>query len=170
METNSHPQTSAVSGQRRCAFCHSSKQTEGSGPFVAYAQGKEVTGNVDNFSNVIHVHLTCVSWTPKIYFKNGFIKNLESEIKRANDLKCSSCGKKGAGLGCYKVSCVKTYHVPCAYDIPGCRWDHASEKFPSEEKAKSGKKDTEKGKTLSSYGKNLVLCGSGLSSDEKVDI
>ncbi|KAJ0469481.1 putative chromatin regulator PHD family [Helianthus annuus] len=189
METNSHPQTnglgssggqtSVISEQSPCAFCHSSKQTEGSGPFVAYAQGKEVTGNVDNFSNVIHVHLTCVSWTPKIYFKNGFIKNLESEIIRANDLKCSSCGKKGAGLGCYTVSCKKTYHVPCAYDIPGCRWDddflllcpeHASEKFPSEEKAKPGKKDTEKGKTLSSYGKNLVLCGSGLSSDEKFDL
>ncbi|MFS8011190.1 putative BRCT domain, BRCA1-associated, BRCT domain superfamily [Helianthus anomalus] len=91
---------------------------------------------------------------------------------------------------------------------------HASGKFPSEEKANSGKKDTEKGyhlsniyilylvyisfysfrkrnanlfcdfchsdrriskhrnpsKTLSNYGKDLVLCGSGLSSDEKVGL
>ncbi|MFS8011188.1 putative BRCA1-associated [Helianthus anomalus] len=72
MEINSHPQTNGLGssgGQRSvvleqspCAFCHSSKQTEGSGPFVAYAQGKEVTGNADNFSNVIHVHLKCVSW------------------------------------------------------------------------------------------------------------
>ncbi|KAJ0469480.1 putative chromatin regulator PHD family [Helianthus annuus] len=197
MEINSHPQTnglgssggqtSVVLEQSPCAFCHSSKQTEGSGPFVAYAQGKEVTGNADNFSNVIHVHLKCVSWTPMIYFKDGLIKNLESEIIRANKLKCSSCGKKGAGLGCCRKLCQKTYHVPCAYDIPDCRWDdnflllcpkHASGKFPSEEKAKSGKKDTEKGiskhlnpsKTLSNYGKDLVLCGSGLSSDEKFDL
>ncbi|XP_035839215.1 BRCA1-associated RING domain protein 1 isoform X2 [Helianthus annuus] len=165
METNSHPQTnglgssggqtSVVSEQRRCAFCHSSKQTEGSGPFVAYAQGKEVTGNVDNFSNVIHVHLTCVSWTPKIYFKNGFIKNLESEIIRANDLKCSSCGKKGAGLGCYTVSCKKTYHVPCAYDIPGCRWDSMHLKsFQVKRRQNLGRKTLRK----------------GLSSDEKFDL
>lgn len=60
---------------------------------------------------------------PRIYFKNGIIKNLESEIIRANKLKCSSCGQKGAGLGCYMKTCQRTYHVPCAYDIPGCRWD-----------------------------------------------
>ncbi|MFS8011189.1 putative [histone H3]-lysine(4) N-trimethyltransferase [Helianthus anomalus] len=58
-----------------------------------------------------------------IYFKDGLIKNLESEIIRANKLKCSSCGKKGAGLGCCRKLCQKTYHVPCAYDIPDCRWD-----------------------------------------------
>ncbi|KAI3799174.1 hypothetical protein L1987_34464 [Smallanthus sonchifolius] len=81
-------------------------------------------------------------------------------------------------------SCQRTYHVPCAYNIPGCRWDdgylllcpsHASDKFPSELKAKSGKQDTEKrmsnhlnpSTTLMNVGKNLVFCGSALSSDEK---
>ncbi|KAD7479527.1 hypothetical protein E3N88_02663 [Mikania micrantha] len=194
LEINDQPQTNdlGLSGgqssvaldQSPCAFCHSSKQSEGSGPFVAFAQGKEVVGNVDNFSNVIHVHIKCLNWAPRIFFKNGLIKNLVSEIARANKLKCSSCGKKGASLGCYMKSCPRTYHVPCAYDIPGCRWDdgylllcpsHASQKFPSEQKAKSGKRDTEKkisehpnpNTTLLNFGKNLVLCGSDLSSNEK---
>ncbi|KAK9058368.1 hypothetical protein SSX86_023209 [Deinandra increscens subsp. villosa] len=197
MEIHGNPQTnnlghsggksSVVLDQNPCAFCHSSEQSEGTGPFVAYAKGKEVVENVGNLPDAIHVHLKCITWAPRIYYKNGLIKNLESEITRANKLKCSSCGKKGAGLGCYMRSCQNTYHVPCAYDIPGCRWDdgylllcpiHASHKFPSEMKANSRKKDTEKmyhlisehlnpSTALLNVGKNLVFCGSDLSSDEK---
>ncbi|KAI7741382.1 hypothetical protein M8C21_000842 [Ambrosia artemisiifolia] len=146
-------QSSVVSDRSPCVFCHSSGQSEGSGLFLAYAQGKEVTGNADKFSNVIHVHAKCLNWTPRIYFEEDTVVNLDSEIARANRLKCSSCGKKGASLGCWMKSCQRTYHVPCAYDIPECRWDdaflllcpkHASRKFPGEQKAKSGKQGTEK--------------------------
>ncbi|KAI3799175.1 hypothetical protein L1987_34465 [Smallanthus sonchifolius] len=59
-------QSSVVLDQSPCAFCHSSKQSEGSGPFMAFAQGKEIVGNVDNFSNVIHVHFKCLHWAPRI--------------------------------------------------------------------------------------------------------
>lgn len=59
----------------------------------------------------------------RIYFKDGIIQNLESEVIRANKLKCNSCGKKGAGLGYYMETCQRSYHVPCAYYIPECRWD-----------------------------------------------
>lgn len=52
--------------------------------------------------------------------------NLESELARASKLKCSSCGLKGAALGCFAKSCRRTYHVPCAVDIPDCRWDCVS--------------------------------------------
>ncbi|KAJ9552240.1 hypothetical protein OSB04_016285 [Centaurea solstitialis] len=91
----------------------------------------------------------------------------------------------GAVLGCYMKSCPRSYHVPCAYDDFDCRWDcddflflcpkHASHKFPMEQKSKAGKHDTiERASThlnaCNSFlkgGKNLVLCGSALSLNEK---
>ncbi|KAI3722343.1 hypothetical protein L2E82_33379 [Cichorium intybus] len=168
-----------------CAFCHSSKETDGSGPLVSYAQGKEVVGNVANFSKVTHVHEKCIQWAPRIFFKNEIIHNLESEVARASKLKCASCGKKGAVLGCYMKSCQKTYHVPCAYFIFECRWDevnflmlcpsHTHIKFPGEKKAKAVKQDTEKRisthptpcTTQLKAKQNLIFCGSALSPDEK---
>nr|GEV53251.1 BRCA1-associated RING domain protein 1 [Tanacetum cinerariifolium] len=168
-----------------CVFCHSSKEIEGTGPLVRYAQGKEVKGDVAKFSKVTYVHEKCIAWCPQIYFKDGIIQNLETEIERANKLKCSSCGKKGAALGCYMTSCKRTYHVPCAYDIPDCRWEcdeflllcpkHESQKFPSERKMKARKQDSQKKElnpctTSLPAAKTVVLCGSALSSDEKYSL
>ncbi|XP_076908631.1 BRCA1-associated RING domain protein 1-like [Bidens hawaiensis] len=168
-----------------CAFCHSSKITDGSGALVSYAQGKQVVANAAEFSKITYVHEKCVQWAPRIYFKDGSIKNLKSEIARAKKLKCSSCGELGAVLGCYAKSCQKTYHVPCAYDIFDCRWDcvdylvlcpnHISQKFPREQKSKAKKQAIEKGistnlnpcTTLQRDGKSLVLCGSALSIEQK---
>ncbi|KAJ0599982.1 hypothetical protein HanIR_Chr03g0111381 [Helianthus annuus] len=59
METNSHPQTNDLGSSGGQTSVVLEQSPCGSGPFVAYAQGKEVTGNADNFSNVIHVHLKC---------------------------------------------------------------------------------------------------------------
>ncbi|CAH1437676.1 unnamed protein product [Lactuca virosa] len=181
---SSGQQDALNSKKRPCAFCHSSSQTEGSGPFVSFAQGKEVVGSLANFSKVTHVHRNCIQWAPRIYFKDGIIQNLESEVTRANKLKCSSCGKKGAGLGCYMETCQRSYHVPCAYYIPECRWDdtylmlcpkHRTMKFPNEMEADDGKQDTEKRTsthlnpctTPLDAGQNLVFCGSDLSTEEK---
>lgn len=52
--------------------------------------------------------------------------NLESELARASKLKCSGCGLKGAALGCFAKSCRRSYHVPCALEVLGCRWDCVS--------------------------------------------
>ncbi|XP_024984241.1 BRCA1-associated RING domain protein 1 isoform X1 [Cynara cardunculus var. scolymus] len=171
-----------------CAFCHSSKQTEGSGPLVSFFKGKKAEGNAADSPKATHVHEKCYTWAPQIFFKDGIIQNLEKEVARANKLKCSSCGKKGAGLGCYMKSCPRTYHVPCAYDDLDCRWDcdnylllcpkHASHNFPEEQKSKAGKHDTVERITthlnpcnsLLKGGKNLVLCGSALSSEEKCSL
>ncbi|KAL4577218.1 hypothetical protein LXL04_013323 [Taraxacum kok-saghyz] len=167
-----------------CAFCHSSNHTKGSGPMVSYAQGKQVVNNIANFSKVTHVHEKCIHWAPRIYFKDGLIQNLDSEILRANKLKCSSCGKKGGGLGCYLETCPRTYHVPCAFDIPACRWDdtylmycpdHANLKFPGEMESDDMKQETEKkiSKPLNpcttplDARKTMVFCCSDLSSEQK---
>ncbi|MCD9639447.1 hypothetical protein HAX54_023998 [Datura stramonium] len=95
---------------------------------------------------VICVHSKCIEWTPQVYYEGDIIKNLDTELARAAKLKCSSCGMKGAALGCYLKSCRRSYHVPCAFEIQDCRWDmenfvmmcpiHKSVKFPSE-KSKS---------------------------------
>ncbi|KAI7731157.1 hypothetical protein M8C21_006565 [Ambrosia artemisiifolia] len=168
-----------------CAFCQCSKISEGSGALMAYAHGKEVKVNVSNFAKVTYAHEKCTEWAPQIYFQKGKIWNLDSEVARASKLKCTSCGKKGAVLGCYVKSCKNTYHVPCAYDILDCRWDcndflllcpnHASHKFPREKKSKARKQVTDKilstnlnqCTTLPNEGKNLVLCGSALSAEQK---
>ncbi|CAI9778694.1 unnamed protein product [Fraxinus pennsylvanica] len=174
-----------------CAFCLSSKITDGTGPMLHYADGKEVTGSLITVSRAIPVHSKCIEWSPQVYYAGETIKNLEPELVRAAKLKCSRCGLKGAALGCFAKSCRRSYHVPCAVEIPGCRWDcddflmlcpvHKSIKFPSE---KSQSKKREHGEhyskatqtssdklnvwaTSPNGPKELVFSGSALSSKEK---
>ncbi|KAL0383648.1 UNVERIFIED_CONTAM: BRCA1-associated RING domain protein 1 [Sesamum calycinum] len=174
-----------------CAFCHSSKTTEGTGLLLHYAAGKEVARGEPNFSKAIPVHSKCIEWSPQVYFVGETIKNLEAELVRSSKLKCSSCGLKGAALGCFAKSCRRSYHVPCALEIPECRWDcddflmlcpiHKTIKFPSE-KSSSRKRHSGEKCSLSSQiaserlnfwatspsgPKKWVLCGSALSSEEK---
>lgn len=174
-----------------CAFCHSSKITEQTGRLLHYEGGKEVARSEAAFSKTIAVHSKCIEWTPQVYFVDDIIMNLESELVRASKLKCSSCGLKGAALGCFAKSCRRTYHVPCAVDIPDCRWDcdnflmlcpnHKSIKFPSE-KSNSRKRPSGEKCSLSSeiipeqlntsvtslsWPREWILCGSALSSEEK---
>lgn len=136
-----------------CAFCHSSEITETTGPLLHYAGGKEVARDDKDFPNAVTVHRACSLWSPRVYFTNGVIKNLKSELVRASKLKCHSCGLKGAALGCFLKSCNRTYHVPCAVETPGCRWeedgylifcpDHQRNKFPSENSNSKGNSSME---------------------------
>ncbi|KMT05903.1 hypothetical protein BVRB_7g165610 [Beta vulgaris subsp. vulgaris] len=181
-----------------CAFCHTWKTTEGSGQMQHFANGREVFGSDAGRSNVIHVHQSCIEWAPQIYYENDTtMKNLDKELARAGKLKCTTCGLKGAALGCYAKSCRRSYHVTCAYEIAECRWDmtdflmlcphHASQKFPSEKVRKPAVKkcssaevhlvsscneqkklhDLDFWATSPTGAKNWVLCGSSLSADEK---
>ncbi|XP_073157453.1 BRCA1-associated RING domain protein 1-like [Henckelia pumila] len=173
-----------------CAFCHSSEITDGSGPMLHYADGKEVARCETTLSKVIPVHRKCIEWAPKVYYVGEDIKNLDSELVRAAKLKCSSCGVKGAALGCFAKFCCRSYHVPCAAKIPNFRWDcddflmlcpaHKSIKFPSE-KSNSKKHNQGVPQSLSTRRsieqsfrerspndpQEWVLCGSALSSEEK---
>lgn len=60
---------------------------------------------------------------PNVYFGDDDVVNLESELKRSRRITCFFCGVKGAALGCYEMSCRKSFHVPCAKLTPECRWD-----------------------------------------------
>ncbi|MCD7449076.1 hypothetical protein HAX54_049189 [Datura stramonium] len=174
-----------------CAFCLKSKITEGTGPMLHYANGREVMGDATSLSEAIPVHMKCIDWAPQVYYDGEIIKNLEAELARASKLKCSGCGLKGAALGCLVKSCRRSYHMPCAFEMQNCRWDcdnfvmlcpsHKSVKFPSE-KSKSRKRTGTEAcpkpapltserlnfwATSSDGPKEWVLCGSALSSEEK---
>ncbi|GFZ20198.1 breast cancer associated RING 1 [Actinidia rufa] len=174
-----------------CAFCQSSELTFRTGPMLHFINGKEVKGDAATNSNIIHVHKTCIEWTPQVYFVGETVKNLKAEVARAAKLKCSRCRLRGAALGCFEKSCDNSYHVPCAVEILGCRWDiedflmlcpnHSLVKFPRE-KSMLGKHAVEEQHAVpteitskqstfwdaSHNGvKEWIFCGSALSADEK---
>ncbi|CAI0434563.1 unnamed protein product [Linum tenue] len=175
-----------------CRFCQSSNVSVETGPLLHFLNGNQVEGHEATLSTALHVHKICIDWAPKVYFVDDTIQNLKEELARGAKLKCSKCGKKGAALGCYVESCRKSYHVPCAMEISGCRWDfdnyllfcpgHSSHKFP-DEKSKHVKQklkvdqnsndDPELAKTASEQSnpwlgsKKWLFCGSALSAEEK---
>ncbi|CAO2823376.1 unnamed protein product [Amaranthus hypochondriacus] len=125
----------------KCAFCHSTKESEDSGQMVHYSEGRPVAAShVEGL--IIHSHKNCTEWAPNVYFEDNIAVNLEQELTRSRKIKCSLCGVKGAALGCYEKSCRKSFHVPCAKKLKECRWDtdhfvilcphHASSKLPCE--------------------------------------
>ncbi|WOL09780.1 hypothetical protein Cni_G18533 [Canna indica] len=135
-----------------CAFCHSFRTTQATGPMSCYKDGKLMDVKEADRSNAIYVHQKCVEWAPKVYFSGGIMKNFEVELQRASKIKCNKCGLKGAALGCYFASCPKSFHVPCAVEIPECRWDcvnyhvlcpdHSSEKMPCDEDSNKNAQST----------------------------
>ncbi|KAJ0967536.1 hypothetical protein J5N97_024453 [Dioscorea zingiberensis] len=116
----------ATEASVKCVFCHSLKITEASGEMLHYLNGIPVDENHPS-PDVLHVHQQCIEWAPQIYFAGDTAMNVEAELARAAKIKCSSCGLKGAALGCYVKSCRRSFHVPCAFEISGCRRDY--EKF-----------------------------------------
>lgn len=182
----------------QCAFCRSAEISEVSGIMVSYLNGNPVKEDVNGAPGVIHVHKYCAEWAPNVYFGDDDVVNLESELKRSRRITCFFCGVKGAALGCYEMSCRKSFHVPCAKLTPECRWDsdnfvmlcplHANSKLPSEIPGKQTKigdsikrnsrihqpnvsATPDNGATLQwksqKKNKNLVLCCSALTADEK---
>ncbi|TKW05391.1 hypothetical protein SEVIR_7G172300v4 [Setaria viridis] len=138
-----------TTGDWKCEFCHSSQVTECTGPLSHYLHGEPLEADQAWKSNVQHVHEKCIEWAPQAFFTGEIANNLEPELARASKIKCSVCGLKGAALGCLVKSCRKSFHVPCAHKIKGCRWDeenfvmlcptHSSKKLPCE-RSKSKKK------------------------------
>ncbi|GJN14889.1 hypothetical protein PR202_gb01762 [Eleusine coracana subsp. coracana] len=176
-----------------CAFCQSGDITK-SGEMVHYHNGKQVPAEFNEGTNVIHSHKNCLEWAPDVYFEDDSVFNLTTELARSKRIKCACCGIKGAALGCFEMSCRKSFHVTCAKLIPECRWDnenfvmlcplHQSSKLPVEtsgSKKDSKRRLTPKGpfqvKPSQDHGnkwawpsglpQKWVLCCSALSAAEK---
>ncbi|CAL4908783.1 unnamed protein product [Urochloa decumbens] len=135
-----------------CVFCHSFRTCgEFHGPMVCCLKGRVVSTEEGNLSNAIYVHEKCLEWAPEVWLEDDIVKNLESEIRRASRLKCRRCGLRGAALGCYYKGCNRSFHVPCALQITGCRWDvnehnvlcpkHVSKKLPCDKLSTHTKED-----------------------------
>ncbi|XP_020584909.1 BRCA1-associated RING domain protein 1 isoform X2 [Phalaenopsis equestris] len=169
----------------KCVFCDSFRTTEASGGMLHFLNELPVCGDQISQPDVVHVHQKCIDWAPQVYYSGEKVVNLETEISRASKIKCSSCGLKGAALGCYIKSCKRSFHVPCAYNILKCRWDtanylvlcpnHASRKLPCDRtKPKNSKSSLAKPSvssawmSSSSVSKDWLICGSDLSKEEKV--
>ncbi|XP_039021093.1 BRCA1-associated RING domain protein 1-like isoform X2 [Hibiscus syriacus] len=154
-----------------CGFCQSSRVSEATGMMLHYLNGKQVTGDASFSSNVIHVHSLCIEWAPQVYYVDESVKNLKAELARGAKLKCSKCGQKGAALGCYVKSCRRSYHFPCAKEIPKCRWDHddylvlcpahSSVKFPSEKSTNAHSSS----KLLTEKSGNCVSANDGIPTE-----
>ncbi|GAQ82577.1 BRCA1-associated RING domain protein 1 [Klebsormidium nitens] len=88
------------------------------------------------------VHELCAQWAPNVFFEGEELANLDSELARSRQLKCSVCSRRGAALGCFLPRCRHTYHYACSRQLEGCRFDeesyvmlcpdHSSEKLPFE--------------------------------------
>ncbi|XLT38271.1 hypothetical protein HN873_069563 [Arachis hypogaea] len=186
------PNCESQAEKYQCVFCHSSEESEVSGPMMHYYGTKPVDANYEGGSKVIHSHRNCTEWAPNVYFDDNAI-NLEAEISRSRRIKCGFCGLKGAALGCYEKSCRRSFHVPCAKWTTHCRWDmenfvmlcplHTSCILPCESSGSKGKSNkcrtrdskslafkhgptNQKGTALGSY-KKIVLCCSALSIQER---
>ncbi|KAM7536211.1 hypothetical protein Aperf_G00000103791 [Anoplocephala perfoliata] len=50
----------------------------------------------------------------------GFeVKEIKSEIRRGNRLRCHYCGKHGACVGCAVTKCRLSFHLPCIFEAKG---------------------------------------------------
>lgn len=103
--------TTAKKTPSECCFCPDPQSFEGGeiqseliGPFV------DRRGNAKLF-----VHFDCACWAPQVYTdpSNGHLRRVYDEYCRGRKLKCSSCGQKGATIGCYIQRCKKVFHYRC---------------------------------------------------------
>jgi len=74
----------------------------------------------DKPNESVYVHLNCAVHSPEVYVKaDGLIMNLPKAVKRGRQLKCTSCHKQGATVGCVVAKCRHNYHLRCAVESGG---------------------------------------------------
>jgi hypothetical protein len=44
------------------------------------------------------------------------LRSVGTEVRRARNLRCTTCNRSGAALGCRVPSCNRCFHLPCAID------------------------------------------------------
>ncbi|KAJ7553461.1 hypothetical protein O6H91_06G099100 [Diphasiastrum complanatum] len=127
-----------------CAFCRSSGNSKVAGPLMLFKDAALVPISKNTSTDNLKVHKLCAEWAPDVYFTETGVHNLKAEVARGRKIKCSSCGQKGAALGCYIRRCHKSFHYPCAKALLMCKWDldnhvilcpdHSEDQFPSQDK------------------------------------
>lgn len=59
-------------------------------------------------------HEDCGVWSAGVFLVRGQVYGLEEAVRAAQSMKCSSCGDRGASLGCLFKGCANKYHYRCA--------------------------------------------------------
>ena len=106
----------AIEGQK-CAFCLS--------PSLSSLELKALGGLCtrplkDGPKSVFH-HAACLALAPEVVRSGGHVFRGLSALRRGRLLKCFSCGKRGATVGCGVKECPRSFHAPCAlFRSGGC--------------------------------------------------
>jgi len=87
-----------------CAFCHEAGSRAYEGPLLAFKHG----------SRQMLAHNCCAEYSPEVEVDDGVWKNVLKAVNRSASLKCLSCGKSGASIGCNDEHCQSVYHFRCA--------------------------------------------------------
>ena len=99
-----------------CSICHISSLDESKIERLGKIYGPFKNGNKNYYA-----HFLCAIWLPQAFInsKNGKFSGVGKDIKRARKIRCSLCGRTGAGIGCLlneEKKCDKSYHYLCAFD------------------------------------------------------
>ena len=74
----------------------------------------------DGPKSVFH-HAACLALAPEVVRSGGHVFRGLSALRRGRLLKCFSCGKRGATVGCGVKECPRSFHAPCAlFRSGGC--------------------------------------------------
>lgn len=60
------------------------------------------------------LHEDCGVWSVGVFLVRGKVYGLEEAVRAAQTTKCSSCGDRGASMGCLFKGCANKYHYRCA--------------------------------------------------------
>jgi len=98
--------TATAQQQPACALCNvkGDAVVQGLiiGPFLADGKSE-------------YIHEKCAVFSPMVHYDDSDqLVNVEKEIIRGRQTRCSGCRCLGATLGCWSPKCQKSYHMPCA--------------------------------------------------------
>ncbi|KAG8434544.1 hypothetical protein GDO86_012790 [Hymenochirus boettgeri] len=61
------------------------------------------------------IHVNCALWSAEVFEDDdGSLKNVHMAVIRGKQLRCESCLKLGATVGCCLTSCTSNYHFMCS--------------------------------------------------------
>ena len=85
-------------------------------------------------------HYNCALSSPQVYFEKLKWSGLKKEIDRGSRLTCTTCGMKGATLGCIDKKCNVNMHIPCAvrsgFRVSGFKFEYYCDKHVEEMRLK----------------------------------
>jgi len=100
-----------------CCFCNSaaSDADDARGPLIdAVFLAPPTKGRPEG--SLLRAHEHCADLSPEVYVDaHGAYHDLIKASRRGQQLKCHTCGHRGATIGCNVTKCTRSYHASCAH-------------------------------------------------------